>query len=514
MPYPMRVAIRYTIILFLLTCLLASCTGITSAADKITVRFPTGGSSDSEINVKQSGDLLYVNLNDLARTLNIGTFVNTEKNKLQYSIGSIKLKWTADNAFAVVGDEAVQLPGEVVLQDEAYWAPLDALLDILNDIYPARIEYDRYIWTIIVWPSDYDVYGITYDLKENGTLVRIFCSEKFETSGTSLRDDRMSITLLNAKVNLKALEAADVGGVVEELIVDELPESVQLTFKFSESILEHSVWWEEEPYQFVIKLVTKIIPPEGGAAISMTDAEIQRKLQQEAEQWKIDCVVIDPGHGGKDPGAIGPSGLKEKTVVLDIALRLKKLIEKKTDLKVLLTRDDDRFIALKDRTKFANQSGGKLFISLHCNASSYKSASGCETYILKPAKSERAMDVALRENSVIRYEESRNMYQDLTEENYILLAMAQAEFARESEALASIVQKNTRLQTKLRDRGVDQAGFYVLIGASMPAILFETSFISNKREEKLLKSKKFRQKIAQAIFDSVIEFKKQQERLP
>ena len=121
------------------------------------------------------------------------------------------------------------------------------------------------------------------------------------------------------------------------------------------------------------------------------------------------------------------------------------------------------------------------------------------------------MEVALRENSVIDYEETTNGYQELTAENYILLAMAQSEFVRESEGLAAIVQKKMRVNTGLKDRGVDQAGFYVLVGASMPAILVETAFLSSKHEEKLLKTKKFRQQVAQALYESVLEFMKQAE---
>jgi N-acetylmuramoyl-L-alanine amidase len=484
--------------------------GSASANERVSVIFPDGPLQDADIEVLQSGDLLYIDLDGFAQVLNIPVYVNHERKKLQYTVGSIKLKWTADNAFAVVGDQIFQLPGEVVYHREKYWAPLDALISIMVDIFPAKITYDRYMWTIAVTPADHDIYAIHYDPKENGTLIRLSSSRKFDISGPSLRDQRLSITLMGAMVNRQALEMTPTAGVVTDLLIDELPESVQLTFKFSKPILEHAVWQDENPHQIVISLVTSIIQPDPDLGISTGLAdEIDRQLALEQEKWKIDCVVIDPGHGGKDPGAIGVSGLKEKVVVLDVALRLKKLLEKKTDLKVLLTREDDHFISISNRTKFANQSGGKLFISIHCNASKYGNATGFETYFLKPARSERAMEVALRENSVIRHEESGSQYQDLTEENYILLAMAQAEFVRESELLAETVQKKLKIQTQLRDRGVDQAGFYVLVGASMPAILIETPFLSNKREEKLLKSRKFRQKLAQGIFDSIVDFKRQ-----
>lgn len=232
-------------------------------------------------------------------------------------------------------------------------------------------------------------------------------------------------------------------------------------------------------------------------------------LKTDRDKWALDVVVIDAGHGGKDPGAVGPTKLKEKEVTLDVALRLDKALREK-GIKTVLTRSKDEFIPLAERTSIANRSGGKLFVSLHCNAAKKRDAGGMETYFMAPTKSDRAMEVAMRENEVINYEESRDQYHDLTEENYILLAMAQATFTSESQELAGLMQDQVSKKIGLKNRGVDQAGFYVLIGASMPAVLFEMAFISNKAEEKKLKDKKFRQKLAEEIAESVVGFLKAQ----
>jgi len=237
------------------------------------------------------------------------------------------------------------------------------------------------------------------------------------------------------------------------------------------------------------------------------DSAASSKLAADKERWALDVVVIDPGHGGKDPGAVGPTKLKEKDVVLDIGLRLVKALREK-GVKVIMTRDDDTFIPLAERTRIANHSNGKLFVSLHCNASKNRKLAGMETFFLSPAKTERAMEVALLENEVIRFEESRDKYQDITEENFILLTMAQANFTRESQDLAASIQRKVPVKIGLRDLGVDQAGFYVLVGASMPAILVEMGFISNKTEEKKLKNKAYRQKIAENLCAIIVEFLK------
>lgn len=230
----------------------------------------------------------------------------------------------------------------------------------------------------------------------------------------------------------------------------------------------------------------------------------------ERHRWALDLVVIDAGHGGKDPGAVGPTGLKEKDITLDVAQRLNKYLKSK-NIKTVMTRDSDKFVALAERTSIANKSGGKLFISLHCNSAKQRKAQGMETYFLAPSKTERATEVALLENEAIRFEDSRDQYRELTEESYILMTMTQATFTHESELLAGKVQETVAKKAGLKDRGVDQAGFYVLIGASMPSILFEMAFISNKEEEKKLKDKKFRQKIADEIGAVIVNFLIEQE---
>jgi N-acetylmuramoyl-L-alanine amidase len=234
--------------------------------------------------------------------------------------------------------------------------------------------------------------------------------------------------------------------------------------------------------------------------------DLTTDLKNDREKWAFDVIVIDPGHGGKDPGAIGKKKTKEKNITLQVAQRLKPLLEKRLKVKVVLTRNRDEFVALSERGKIANAAGGKLFVSIHCNAARNRKASGIETYFLAPARGQRALEVALAENSVIQYEETTAQYPDLTDEGYILAAMAQGHFMKESEDLAGTVQEETCQALHLPNRGVDQAGFYVLIGASMPAILFEMGFISQPKEEKLLKSAGYQRELAEALCRSIEAF--------
>ena len=219
---------------------------------------------------------------------------------------------------------------------------------------------------------------------------------------------------------------------------------------------------------------------------------------------KIRTVVIDPGHGGHDPGAIGPKGLKEKDINLKIAKELKKIIErdgKSVGIEnVYLTRSTDRFIPLEERTAIAKKRNADLFISIHCNASKNRKAMGSESYILSFTKDKRSLEVAARENAT-----TKKRVSDLDDilKKYLLSSKID-----ESERFANYVQKSIYSNvapkySSFKNKGVKKAPFIVLIGADIPSILVETSFISNPTEEKRLNSSKYRAKIAQGIFDGI-----------
>ncbi len=215
---------------------------------------------------------------------------------------------------------------------------------------------------------------------------------------------------------------------------------------------------------------------------------------------KIKRVVIDPGHGGKDPGAIGPKGLLEKNVVLAVGKRLARILKEKYNMEVILTRDKDVYIPLEERTAIANSNNADLFISIHANASRRRSAKGIETYILNWTSDEEAIRVAARENAI----SFKKMKQSQSELQMILQDLARDDKKDKSMKLAYNVQ-NSMVDTlsndykRVVDLGVKQALFYVLVGAEMPSILVEVSFISNREEEKRLSQKKYRAKIAEAI---------------
>jgi N-acetylmuramoyl-L-alanine amidase len=218
----------------------------------------------------------------------------------------------------------------------------------------------------------------------------------------------------------------------------------------------------------------------------------------------VSRIVIDPGHGGHDPGAQA-FNLTEANLVLDIALRLEALLQKEPGFEVVMTRRTDVFVPLEERTVIANRDGADLFLSIHANASRNKRATGIETYYLNFASNPEAEQVAARENSA----SGRTMH-NLSD---IVQAIALNNKLDESKDLARFVQdsmvKRLRPQYKsLRNLGVKQAPFVVLVGAQMPSVLAEVSFITNRTEAQMLGKPAYRQRLAQALFDAITRYQR------
>lgn len=231
-------------------------------------------------------------------------------------------------------------------------------------------------------------------------------------------------------------------------------------------------------------------------------------LDPASEPGAASCVIaIDPGHGGEDTGAVGPSGVAEKDVTLGVAKKLSFSLREKTGCSVVLTREDDTFVPLEQRTAMANRASADIFISIHVNAALSRTVDGVETYFLSfDATDEDARRVAAFENS---FSSSVKTHQEVSGDlKEILLDMASTESHHESSALAESVQTSLLNAVKREDRGVKQAPFTVLVGATMPAILVEVGFISNPRDEMLLSSSRGQTMLSDSITEGVIRFKK------
>jgi N-acetylmuramoyl-L-alanine amidase len=218
---------------------------------------------------------------------------------------------------------------------------------------------------------------------------------------------------------------------------------------------------------------------------------------------KLGRVVIDAGHGGKDTGTIGPNGLMEKELVLDVASRLGRLITERLGAEVVYTRSTDTFIPLEERTKIANDQRADLFISIHANASAESTATGVETYYFNLTSDKKGLDLATRENAA-----SVSSISDLNDMLHRAVLQAKLEESREfaQKVQQALWVNSERMNSKAHDRGVRQAPFVVLIGATMPSILAEIGFVSNPHDEKLMKRIDQREKIAEALLRGVSQY--------
>jgi len=229
------------------------------------------------------------------------------------------------------------------------------------------------------------------------------------------------------------------------------------------------------------------------------------------ELYRVNTIVIDPGHGGKDPGALSQYG-KEKDVVLAIGLKLRKYIEDSLpDVNVIMTRNKDVFVELYRRAKIANENKADLFISIHANSNKSSSPRGSETYVMGLHKTEANLAVAKKENQVIlqesNYQQEYDGFDPNSPEGNIIFSLYQNAYLTQSLQMADLIQKHFRRNRMLIDRGVKQAGFLVLWKTAMPSLLVEAGFISNKIDGKYLTSSQGQDSIALAIFQAFREYK-------
>lgn len=419
----------------------------------------------------------------------------------------------ANNPFIKYGPKTIQLKRAVIKEKDSYWVPLDWAIAFFQSISVEKFVYHPNEFLLEVQPAKVVWNGITLN-KINDTQAQL---EIHLPRGPQLKaayqDSTLTIEVYGATTQAKNFKLKAPPGFLasNKLLLEKQPHVIYL--KFQSKILNLEPL-DSRSYKITIlpkshlqdtKDTLQKVDEKKTFTSSSEEKNLTNQLKDAQKKWLIDCIVIDAGHGGRDPGAIG-NKLQEKVITLDIALRLKKILSKEPNLRIVMTRETDVFVPLQERTKIANRENGKLFISIHANAARNKKVRGIETYFLSPARTEKALEVAELENRVIRLEQDTSIYQKLTDENFILLTMAQSQFVRESQELAFLVQRNAVKRLGLEDRGVDQAGFYVLVGASMPAILFETAFISNPQDAKVLRSESARQAYAEALAKAIIEF--------
>ncbi len=504
--------------------LFLAATSQSSADERSSLRLRSETGDTSRLRTVIAEGLVYVAMNDLASSLTLPAAENASVGKFEIRFSNHRLKFTAGNPFLVITEVSTnaasvfQLSQSVRADEGIYFAPLTGLLQVLELVWPGRLMYDWSEDALIssaspVSPS-FDVTGVNIESRLNGYLLTILASRKLTDVEAWLRLDRekwLFVTIANARADTLALGRVKPSGAVRQLLTFQSPTSVQLTFRVAPDVVKAELLNEPGTNNLMVALHTRSEAQQKELEKKRQEL-IRENLERDRNRWKLDVIVIDPGHGGKDPGTIGVGKTKEKDITLGIALKLGRLIEKNMKgVKVVYTRKTDTFVELYRRTQIANEAGGKLFVSIHCNSTERKPSpqNGFEIYLLRPGKTEDAVRIAEQENSVIQLEEGyKDRYQELTEDNFILYTLHQSAFMKYSEQFAEVAARTMAKHLGIRNSGVKQAGFYVLVGASMPNVLVETGYLSNRSEEKLLRSAAGQQKIADALYRGIREYKK------
>jgi N-acetylmuramoyl-L-alanine amidase len=489
------------------------------------------------------GAIQYLSVEDFASALGLPLFRADDVGKVEFRVGAHRIKASADNPYLVITEVATnvasvsQLSQRALLRNNAFYVPVVSFVRLVSRLSEAPITYNEASSTIVVGSgiapppagrpapvvpppriaARFDITGLQVEERLNGYLLTVKTTRKLADVEKWLKrpDGWLFLTIPDAKADIAALNATPPFGAVKKVLAFQSPTSVQITIRVAPDVTDADLLEDTESTNLFVSLHTESLSEK--LVLERKRQElITQNLDNARSRWKLDVIVIDPGHGGKDPGTIGVSGTREKDVTLAIALQLGQLIENNLkDVKVVYTRKTDRFVELYRRTQIANEAEGKLFISIHCNSTERKpsSANGFEIYLLRPGKTEHALRIAERENAVVKLEEGyEERYKKLTEEEFIILNMAQSAFMKHSERFAEIAAETMSKHLKIKNSGVKQAGFYVLVGASMPNVLVETGYLSNRQEEQLLRSKQGQQRIAEALFEGIKEYKSVYER--
>jgi len=477
------------------------------------------GTGEKNIATYERKGVLFVSAVQLSDALGGGYFINSETAKVELKFPEYKIKYTGRNQFVIIiprfeGEKKVfQLPISTLIGEGDVYLPLRYCLSHLEIATSKSITYSKENATLSIGGfapeqapitrrsavnSDFDISGLAISAKANGTLISLKAKKNLGKLHFSIKDNVGYLFLYGLSVDPALASSVKVDGAVKSVRQKKVGANTQVEFPIAGEYKNYEAFQDPQTNDIYITIHSNMATGEDNS------------YKFDKEKWKFDVIVLDAGHGGKDAGAIGITGAKEKDINLAITLELGKLIESKMDsIKVVYTRDSDKFVELHERGKIANRNKGKLFISIHCNSlgGNKHSTRGFEVYLLRPGRTDEAIEIAQFENSVIKYEENPDIYKTLNDENFILVSMAHSSYMRYSEKFSDYLNTHWDKNVAIPSRGIKQAGFYVLVGASMPGVLVENGFLSNREDEKYLKSKKGQKEIAAAIYKAIEDYR-------
>ncbi len=453
--------------------------------------------------------IVYAGVRDLADALGVEAHWLSESQKMVIGTGLAHAKITAWNPVAVADEIPYNMPGPAVIRGGTLLAPAAELARLLSDYSPSQLVWDDARRAFRLEVATMNVVPGTVDVRDNGTMLTLRVDGDLPIEERTSSPSWLHLTFLGGRIDTRSFSQLPTRGALLQIIPSQYQNSAELSLRLARNHTYELHHYESTGFMMVL------IRPQRALPEPLTDLE--EMVEIDRDKWAINTIVIDPGHGGRDPGAVGWDDIYEKDITLPIALRLAERLRSGLGVDVVLTRDTDRFVSLRSRGRTALQNNGKLFISIHCNSlPAARWVSGVQTYFLSEAQTEEARRVAQLENAALQYEVDDEMadmagedccnWEDVDE---ILVGMTSDYYLRESQDLAKAVQEEMVRSLGVRDLGVLQANFYVMRGtlAAMPSVLVEVGYLSNPAEARKLRRRSWQRRVADAIYRAVQEFK-------
>ncbi len=437
----------------------------------------------------------------VAKVLKAGRFWDGSLRRLTIKIGSKNFIMMGNSRLVITGEGEALLPVAVLDHEGDLWLPMTLVTTIIGPQIQEKVSWDPGARRLELGSAEYNVTSLKVESLGRSTAVHIQCSAPLGYRASSPQTGIIELKIYGGEVNTSRVARQGSRGLVRNVRSRQYSDHAMVKVMVDDLVGHFRTYTAADGMEIVLILEEEQVSalpspvPHGHANVN-----VDQGLVDMTNAIRVRTVVIDPGHGGHDAGAVSRRGILEKNVNLGVAKELQRYLRRESDLEVVLTRERDEYLELADRAEIANRNGGDLFISLHCNSWFNDGAQGLETFFLSPAKSDWAKSVEAAENSAGG---------EPGDVEFIVWELVQNRFISSSSQLAEVLQKDVCEEMNLNNRGVRQAGFRVLVGAYMPAVLVELGFLTNPDEEKRLGDSSYQRRMARALGDAVLAYSHQ-----
>jgi len=479
------------------TALLSAPVGAETTAEVV---YDDGRPSERVPLLRVAGDdnVWFLRANDVARLFRATQFWNASSRKIVLGIGRARFVVTVDTRVVVVDGEPFMMRTPARYEDGFVLVPMEFMLEIAAQHTPRDFTWDEGARRLSVKGAGFNLTGIRFDTSPARTTATLTLTEPLVYHVDNSTTGLVRLKVYGARADLRALATRDAHGLVRAVRTEQTERDAYVTFDVSRDVKQLRVDRADNPPQIVVTLEKGGAASDSGMVVLDEGAPVRRS-------FVIRKVCVDAGHGGRDTGTQNGDGVSEKDITLAIAKVVAERIRDELGLEVVMTREDDRLVGLRERTEIANRARADLFISIHCNTWFNDQTSGFESYFLSPARSESERTLARFEN------QAGGTKSDAPDDDvqFILWDLVQNAYISESSSLAEAIQREMTSRLGLKSRGVKQANFVVLQGAKMPAVLIETAFLSNPDEAQKLADPDFQRGVADGIVASIRRMQEQ-----